>query len=170
MARNGVPVASIQWMSRHNSNVVWQYIEDSWAERPRADMQMSDVLSTCDLVSAALNRVDRVEEHLKRAEEMLEAQMGKSMSPEPIVQNKEELREEIRKAMRPTAIISERSGKLRAVNMASCANPNPKLWLTACGWPWIDAACHCKLIYEEDEVSEEQERCAKCYGRAMVRW
>ena len=167
LARSGVPVASIQWLSRHSSNVVWQYIEDSWAECPRADMQMSDVLTTCDLVTAALNRVDPVEEHLRRAEEMLEEQVEKAVPPEWIVQNKEELRNEIRKAMRPVAIISGRSDRMRAVNMASCVNPNPKMWQTSCGWPWIDAACQCKLIFEEDEVGEGQERCVKCYPRAM---
>ena len=130
-------------------------------------MQMSDVLTTCDLVTAALNRVDRVEEHLRRAEEMLEEQVEKAVPPEWIVQNKEELRNEIRKAMRPVAIISGRSDKMRAVNMASCVNPNPKMWQTSCGWPWIDAACQCKLIFEEDEVGEGQERCVKCYPRAM---
>ena len=109
-------------------------------------MQMSDVLTTCDLVTAALNRVDRVEEHLRRAEEMLEEQVEKAVPPEWIVQNKEELRNEIRKAMRPVAIISGRSDKMHAVNMASCVNPNPKMWQTSCGWPWIDAACQCKLI------------------------
>ena len=128
---------------------------------------MSDVLTTCDLVTAALNRVDRVEEHLRRAEEMLEEQVEKAVPPEWIVQNKEELRNEIRKAMRPIAIISGRSSKMHAVNQASCVNPNPKLWQTSCGWPWIEAACQCKLIFEEDEMGDHLERCAKCYPGAM---
>lgn len=172
LARNGAPVASIQWLSRIKTQLecsmaVWQYIEDSWAECPRADMQMSDVLSTCDLVTAALNKVDRVEEHLKKTEEMLEEQLHNVAPPEWIVLSKEELRQEIRKAMRPIAIISGRSGKLHVVNAASCVNPNPKMWQTSCGWTWIDAACQCKLIYEEEEVNEDHERCAKCYGKAM---
>lgn len=85
LARNGILVASIQ---RRSSNVVWQRVENSWAE---AREHTRACLTTCDVVTAALSTADRVEERLKGAEE----------------------------------------------------------------------------LFEEGEVSEHQERCAKCYGRAM---
>lgn len=130
-------------------------------------MQMADVLSTSDLVTAALNRVDRVEEHLRKAEETLAEHVSEVVPNEWVAQNKEESRQEIRKAMRPVAIVSGRSEKLREVNLASCVNPNPRTWSTVCGWPRIDAARQCKLIFEEDEILDDQERCAKCFGKAM---
>ena len=69
MARKGLPFTSIQRMARHSSNVI--YVEDAWMEAPRADLQLQDMSSVCELANSILARVDCVEEAVKSAEEQL---------------------------------------------------------------------------------------------------
>ena len=103
-------------------------------EAPRADLQLQDMSSVCELANSILARVDCVEEAVKSAEEQLSEAVSQ-LSPDAWkFQNKEEFRKEMRRAMIPSAVLSLKSRKLHHVQKASCIDPNPRLWTTECGW------------------------------------
>ena len=62
-AREGIPLASIQWMSRHSSAVIMEYVEEAWSENPREAFRFQDVASIFELLTAAMTRVASLEEN-----------------------------------------------------------------------------------------------------------
>ena len=60
--REGIPLASIQWMSRHSSSVIMEYVEEAWAENPRESFKFHDVASIYDLLTSAMSRLARTED------------------------------------------------------------------------------------------------------------
>ena len=63
-AREGVPLSSIQWMSRHSSSVIMEYVEEAWAENPRESFRFQGVASIAELMSAAMSRLTVLDERL----------------------------------------------------------------------------------------------------------
>lgn len=168
LARQGMPLTAIQWMARHSSNVTLQYVEDAWAEAPRADLRLQDISNLCEMANATLARVEEVETAVQDTEEWLKSQLEKISPTEWVGPSRAELRREIRAAMIPVAIINHQSGKIHTVAAASCTDNDVRRWTTSCGWPWRESAIHCTQVFEGDEVEETLERCKKCISEGAM--
>ena len=144
-------------------------MEEAWAEAPRADLQLQDTTSLCELLTSTLPRVDRLEDGMKQVEDEVREAVENIAPSEWYVQSRDELHKEIRKVMLPVALVNLTSKKKLEVFEPSCLDSNPRAWHTICSWKWVEAASRCQLIFkdEDDPKMDGITPCEKCFSWAM---
>ena len=178
-AREGIPLASIQWMSRHSSSVIIEYVEEAWAENPRKSFKFQDVASIFDLLTSAMSRLARTEDdchshqsHLGKLDSELKSlaehvsasgkgRIQAEAGPYPRLELNE-VREELKSMVIPLKVCLTRTKFLHAVDQRACFRSSPRTWTTKCGWPFMEAR-EGQVIYEGEEIDQSNvELCGKC--------
>ena len=163
LARSGVPVEIIQFMSRHSSQAVFGYIEGAMEECPQRHEMLAKYLankSELDMMreqfSALDKRVAKVEASSSQAAGDHAVQVFAQNGVEPQM-----LKAEIQKILRPPAVLHQSTGKVHSTR--GCVfRGSPASWTTACGWPWVVASCPTVELDQEQLESKDWSFCEKC--------
>ena len=74
-----------------------------------------------------------------------------------------EMREELKAIVVPAKVYHTRTKFLHVVDQKCCFRSNPKRWVTACGWPFMDSH-ESQAVYTGEDLDESPlKRCRKCF-------
>lgn len=163
LARQGVPLELIQFMSRHSSQAVLDYFEDAMEECPRLQYKLQEHLELRDPIAYLVNRSNNVErglEELKRHVETVANQWNVPLDQEAVLKLFD-------RWARPRVIANMISKKLHS-SATNNFRAIPSEWTTDCGWKWTTAGRTAKACVEISDVPHGFSACDKCKPRLPV--
>eukprot|EP00435_Cladocopium_sp_Y103_P074226 s203_g47.t1 len=160
LARLGVPLELIQFMSRHSSQAVLDYVEEAMEECPNLQFTLQEHLELCDQVSLLVGKTNSLENGLVEVKRHFEQVAGQWQYP----LDREAVLKLFDRWARPKVIANMMSKKLH-----SAAKNNfrlaPSEWITDCGWKWTSAGRNAKACVELADVQVDFTACDK-FGSA----
>ncbi|CAE7428508.1 unnamed protein product [Symbiodinium sp. CCMP2592] len=163
LARSGVPVEIIQFMSRHSSQAVFDYIEGAMEECPQRHEMLAKYLANKSELDMMREQFSALDKRVAKVEAS-SSQAAGDHAVQIVVQNGLEpqmLKAEIQKILRPPAVLNQSTGKVHSTR--GCVfRGSPASWTTACGWPWVMAACPTVELDQEQLESKDWSFYEKC--------
>ena len=160
LARKGVPLELIQFMSRHSSQAVMDYVEDALEECPNMQFKMQEHMELRDQVASLVGKTNSVErglDEVRRHFEQIAHQWQFSLDQEAILKLFD-------KWARPKVVANMSSKKLHSAAMNNFRLA-PSEWVTDCGWKWTTAGRTAKACVELADVPLDFRACDKCKPR-----
>ena len=160
LARLGVPLELIQFMSRHSSQAVLDYVEEAMEECPNLQFKMQEHLELRDQVSLLVSKTNSLEQGLAEVKRHFEQVANHWQFP----LDREAVLKLFDMWARPKVIANMASKKLHsaATNNFRLA---PSEWITDCGWKWTLAGRTAKACVEFADVPFDFMACDKCKPR-----
>ena len=160
LARRGVPLELIQYMSRHSSSAVLGYVEEAHEESPQYQHRLHVHLELRDQISALVAKTNCLEEALRKAKEHYEGVAAQWSVP----LDRDAVLKVFDQWARPAVVTDEFSKKIHATAGNNFRLP-PAEWATACGWKWVVAGRIAKACMEGPDIPIDFVVCDRCKGK-----
>lgn len=160
LARRGTPLELIQFMSRHSSQSVMDYVEEAMEECPHLQFRLQEHLELRDQIAQLVFRSNSLEHGLRDMRSHLEALANQWQLP----LDRDAVVKLFDTWARPKVIANMTSKKLHSAAANNFRLP-PSDWITDCGWSWAAAGKGAKACVELSDVPVNFLACDKCKPR-----